>query len=132
MKYMTAIVASMLTVGAQAQYTVKITLKELPSRPLAEVVYIAGNFNNWNPKDENFRLQKNEKGLFFIEIKDVESADYEFKFTRGSWDQGETNDKGTEGYHPFRQLFSIFNSGLERWVQPNTKSFYRFRPGKNH
>jgi predicted alpha/beta superfamily hydrolase len=96
MKYMTAIVASMLTVGAQAQYTVKITLKELPSRPLAEVVYIAGNFNNWNPKDENFRLQKNEKGLFFIEIKDVESADYEFKFTRGSWDQGETNDKGTD------------------------------------
>jgi predicted alpha/beta superfamily hydrolase len=96
MKYMAGIIAGMLAASAHAQYTVQITLKELPSSPSTEAVYITGNFNNWNPKDENFRLQKNDRGFFFIEIKEVEAADYEFKFTRGNWETGETNAKGTD------------------------------------
>jgi predicted alpha/beta superfamily hydrolase len=96
MKYMTAIIISMLTVTGQAQNTVKITITGLPAAPVTDAVWIAGNFNNWNPQDESFRLQKDEKGFFFIEIKDVDAAAYEFKFTRGGWDKGETDDKGDD------------------------------------
>jgi len=96
MKYMAGIIAGILTMSAQAQHTVKITLTAVPAMPATDAVYLAGNFNNWNPKDEDFRLQKNEQGQFFIEIKKVEPAGYEFKFTRGSWDQGETNEKGAD------------------------------------
>ena len=117
MKYMAGILAGVLTVSAQAQYTVKITLTELPPQPVTDTVYIAGNFNNWNPKDENFRLQKNEQGHFFIEIKDVEPAGYEFKFTRGSWEQGETNDKGAD--LPNRKVTirsdSVFQFSIAGW-----------------
>jgi predicted alpha/beta superfamily hydrolase len=96
MKYMAGIIITMLTVTAQAQYTVKISITGLPAAPATDAVYLAGNFNNWNPQDESFRLQKNEKGVFFIEIQDVDPATYEFKFTRGSWDKGETNSKGDD------------------------------------
>ena len=102
MKYMAGIIISMLTVTAQAQYTVKITITGLPAAPATDAVYLTGNFNNWNPQDESFRLQKDNNGHFFIEIKEVDAAAYEFKFTRGSWDKGETDSKG--GDLPNRQI----------------------------
>jgi len=97
MKYMAAgIIISMLTLTAKAQYTVQLKITGLPAAPATDTIYLTGNFNNWNPQDESFRLQKNEKGFFFIEIKDVEAASYEFKFTRGSWDKDETDSKGDD------------------------------------
>jgi predicted alpha/beta superfamily hydrolase len=94
MKSVAGIILCMLTLTTQAQYSVKIMIAGLPASPATDVIYVTGNFNNWNPQDENFRLQKNEHGFFFIEIKDVDAAAYEFKFTRGSWDKGETDIKG--------------------------------------
>jgi predicted alpha/beta superfamily hydrolase len=93
MKYIADLILSMIILTAQAQYNVKINITGLPAAPATDAVYLTGNFNNWNPQDESFRLQKNEKGDFFIEIKEVDSATYEFKFTR---DKGETNSKGDD------------------------------------
>ncbi len=95
-KQVAAGIITMLTVTVQAQYTVKINVTGLPAVPATDAIYIAGNFNNWNAQDELFRLQKNKNGVFFIEIKNVEPAVYEFKFTRGSWDKGETDSKGND------------------------------------
>jgi hypothetical protein len=41
---------------------------EIDERP----IYITGNFNDWNPRDPNYVLEKDEKieDLYFIEIKD--------------------------------------------------------------
>jgi len=81
---------------SSAQYTVKVQIDSLPASPAATAIYIAGNFNNWNPTDENSRIQKNDKGVFVIEINNVEAATYELKFTRGSWDNVETDKTGKE------------------------------------
>ena len=91
------IIVSMLTLTAAAQNTVRFNITGLPAAPPAtDTIYITGNFNGWNPKDENYRLQKDAIGSFFIEWQNVEPASYEFKFTRGSWDTGETYSKGDE------------------------------------
>jgi len=96
-KYMaTAIIVNMLTITTHAQFTVKVKIEGLPDAPATDAMYITGNFNGWNPKDENYRLQKDKKGNFFTAIKDAGAATYEFKFTRGSWDKVETDDKGAD------------------------------------
>jgi predicted alpha/beta superfamily hydrolase len=96
MKYMAGIIISMFTLNVQSQYNIRVTITGLPAAPATDVVYIAGNFNNWNPQDENFRLQKDGNGYFFIEINEADAGSYAFKFTRGSWDKGETDKKGND------------------------------------
>lgn len=93
---MAGIIMGLLTVTPQPPYTIKITITGLPAAPATDVIYLAGNFNNWNPQDESFRLQKDATGNFFIEIKEVDAGAYEFKFTRGSWNWSETDDKGND------------------------------------
>ena len=92
----TAIMINVLTITAQAQFTVTLKIDGLPGIPATDTVYLTGNFNGWNPKDENYRLQKDTKGNFFTTIKDAGAAAYEFKFTRGSWDKVETDSKGAD------------------------------------
>lgn len=96
MKRMLALVLSCWSITSFAQYTVKLQIDSLPDAPVASAIYIAGNFNNWNPFDEDTRLQKYGDGKFFIEIPHVEAATYEFKFTRGSWETVETNKTGAD------------------------------------
>jgi predicted alpha/beta superfamily hydrolase len=79
-----------------AQYTVKVQIDSLPASPAASEVFIAGNFNNWDPGDVNSSMKKNDKGVFTIEINNVQGATYELKFTRGSWDNVETDRTGKE------------------------------------
>ena len=96
MKYMAGIIMSMLAVTGQAQFTVSFTINELPVSPSTDMVYLAGSFNNWNPQDEAFRLQKNERGKFFITVKGLLPGSYECKFTRGSWPATETDKDGMD------------------------------------
>ncbi|MEP7278152.1 MAG: alpha/beta hydrolase-fold protein [Bacteroidota bacterium] len=86
----------MAIMNLQAQYTVKLVITALPEKPATDTIYIAGNFNSWNPQDETFLLQKDKNGHFFLEIKDVAPDSYEFKFTRGSWNKSETDKKGAD------------------------------------
>lgn len=96
MKYMAGILIGLAAMTAQASHTIKITIAGLPAAPATDLLYIAGNFNNWNPRDDQFRLQKNEQGLFFIELQHMPAGSYQFKFTRGSWNTGETDEKGVD------------------------------------
>ena len=81
---------------AVGQHKVVIRINSLPASPAAEAIYIAGNFNNWNPKDEGFRLTKESDGKFTIVFPNVATGDYEFKFTRGGWETVETTADGRQ------------------------------------
>jgi predicted alpha/beta superfamily hydrolase len=59
-----------------------------------EDFYVTGSFNNWNPKDEAYKLKPFGTKRKAVIVKDVPAGKYEFKFTRGSWEKGETNAKG--------------------------------------
>ncbi|KIC93007.1 alpha/beta hydrolase-fold protein [Flavihumibacter solisilvae] len=88
------LIISVCLCQATAQYKVVIRITSLPASPQASEVFIAGDFNNWNPSDPNSRLQKGAQGLFFFEGSNVPSGTYVYKFTRGSWETVETNFKG--------------------------------------
>jgi hypothetical protein len=76
-----------------AQYTLRIIVDEVGAKKLDDI-YLAGNFNNWNPKDDKYKLKPFGVSRRGIILKDMVSGDYEFKFTRGSWDKVETSAKG--------------------------------------
>ncbi|VEH21018.1 Predicted hydrolase of the alpha/beta superfamily [Chryseobacterium nakagawai] len=58
-------------------------------------VFITGNFNNWNPKDDNYLLQRSDSHHYFIEIEDEKLADeIEYKFTKGGWENVELDKYG--------------------------------------
>lgn len=72
---------------------VTLTLSSLPKNtPLDEDIYIAGNFNNWDPCDSNFKLIK-QGSSYKITLK-ADTGIAEYKFTRGSWSKVECGVKG--------------------------------------
>ena len=59
-------------------------------------IYISGNFNDWAPDKEDFRLQKQGEGLYALHypisypLPDM----LEYKYTKGGWDQVELDEFG--------------------------------------
>ena len=76
-----------------AQYKLHIPIHAIPSStPSGESIYAAGTFNNWNPKDENYRFQKGPGG-YSITLN-VKEKTGEYKLTRGGWDKVECDKAG--------------------------------------
>jgi predicted alpha/beta superfamily hydrolase len=84
-----------------SQYTLKLVVTSVPkptvnvAQRAAEPVYVAGNFNNWNPKDDNYKLKPLGSRLSVV-LKDIPAGMYAFKFTRGDWSRVETTSDGRD------------------------------------
>jgi hypothetical protein len=78
-----------------AQYTVRIIVTDIAAKAKDEI-YIAGNFNSWNPADQAAKMKPFAGSRRVIVLKDMDTGHYEFKFTRGSWDKVETTSKGED------------------------------------
>jgi predicted alpha/beta superfamily hydrolase len=77
-----------------AQLTIKIT--SVPnSTPSGDPIYIAGNFNNWDPANANYIFSKNGDGSYQISFYPP-AGTLEYKFTRGSWTSVEGNQQGLD------------------------------------
>lgn len=71
----------------------KLRIDRLPENTPGDAsFFVAGNFNNWNPADADFKFQlKNKK----FEVNIPAGFDtIKFKITRGSWETVETNKTG--------------------------------------
>ncbi|MBP9222056.1 MAG: alpha/beta hydrolase, partial [Chitinophagales bacterium] len=87
-------------------------------------IYIAGNFNQWNPGDLELKF-KNENGKIALTfIPDSGITYLEFKFTRGTWETGEVYKDG--GYRTNRSYFYTPGMLLELTVE----SFQDIAPTK--
>lgn len=77
-------------------YRQQIVIDQVPlNTPEGSNIYITGNFNNWDPGDEKFRLTHNPDGTYSIDLpRGVGQVEY--KFTRGDWTRGEKNECGYE------------------------------------
>lgn len=62
--------------------------------PLKEDIYLAGSFNNWQPNDSKYKFSRLSTNIFKLNI-DLPQGDYQYKFTRGSWSNGETGLNGS-------------------------------------
>jgi AraC-like DNA-binding protein len=73
----------LLPLSMAAQLTV--TIKQLPDyTPPEDSIYLVGSFNDWNPKDQNFRFHRLNDGRWQYNFL-TPMPDFEFKITRGSW-----------------------------------------------
>lgn len=75
---------------------VTFTVQSLPAyTPPQDSIYIAGNFNGWDPGLSDYMLHKNAHGKWSITLPAQGAGSVlKFKFTRGSW---ETVEKGAGG-----------------------------------
>jgi len=65
--------------------------------PPEDTLFIAGDFQGWNPGDPEFALQKNVENKWFITWNDVAAGlNIQFKFTRGDWNRVEKGPNGEE------------------------------------
>lgn len=110
----TCVLASMIL---QAQVIFKIT--GLPDdTPLEDRVFLAGNFNNWNPGDPALSIDWKDPEQRSITVHPAQTGRLEFKFTRGDWDSAEGNADG--GYLPNRTLDY---TGLPQTVEVTIQSW---------
>lgn len=78
-----------------SQFTLRLVVNE-PATKKQDEIYVAGSFNNWNPKDEKYKLKPFGTSRKAIVIKDIPAGKYQFKFTRGDWDKVQTTAKGDD------------------------------------
>jgi predicted alpha/beta superfamily hydrolase len=77
-----------------AQVTVTFKTDKLPPfKTAAKDLYLAGDFNNWNPADKAWQLQSGQSGNYQL-IKNLPKGSYSFKVTKGSWETVECGANG--------------------------------------
>ncbi|MES2371276.1 MAG: alpha/beta hydrolase-fold protein [Bacteroidota bacterium] len=95
MKKLALLFCILFAFEANAQFTVRLVITDVATRK-GDDIYIAGNFNGWNPKDENYKLKPFGGSRKSIVIKDLAAGTYAFKFTRGGFDKVETTSDGRD------------------------------------
>ncbi|MDB5246584.1 MAG: alpha-dextrin endo,6-alpha-glucosidase [Segetibacter sp.] len=93
--FLFALLSFLVPKHSKSQYTLRLIVNEVATKNLDDV-YVAGSFNNWNPRDEKYKLKPYGTKRRAIVLKDIPAAKYEFKFTRGSFDKVETTAKGED------------------------------------
>jgi predicted alpha/beta superfamily hydrolase len=120
-------IVSILSFDSYAQFTVKLTIKNYPSLHSSDSIFIAGNFNQWDPHNLQFQFNKNEQGNY-LELKNLPANFYEFKLTRGNWNAVESNADGSSVQNRLLHLVSdtIIELNVAAWQDDFVK------PGKTH
>jgi hypothetical protein len=89
---------------------VRVILESLPpDTPTDDQLFIAGNFNNWDPGNPQWKLQKDSHGIYYADIPRSEGT-LEFKITRGSWGTVECELSGEDisnRTYPYKDLEKI-------------------------
>jgi predicted alpha/beta superfamily hydrolase len=106
----------LITLPVTSQQKIRIEINSLPANtPAASTIFIAGNFNGWNPQHKNFQFQKNENG-YFIELS-LNPGSYEYKITRGGWDKVEYSKNGMDIQNRILkvEVNAIITLSIEGW-----------------
>lgn len=84
-----------------------------------EFIYLAGDFNNWNASDPQYRFKKLSGGRYVFNLKLNDSKMHEFKITRGTWESEEADARGRKmGNKRISPGFSsdTLRMRIARWV----------------
>lgn len=89
------LLVSLLVKQIDAQITIEITNAQDFPDSICSHVFVAGNFNGWNPADEKTKFKRVGDRLVVTLDLSVNLSVVEYKFTAGSWDRGEVMENGT-------------------------------------
>jgi len=81
-----------------AQTMVIRFMVELPGQGISQdsAVYIAGSFNGWNPRDENYRMVRVDNIHYELDVPCFANKNYEYKYTLGGWENVEKTPEGKD------------------------------------
>jgi len=124
-----AILFSSILLG---QNNIHFEIKSIPSNTDNKNLYMAGSFNNWNPGDEKYRFNKNERGNYCLNLN-LNTGSYEFKITRGGWDKVECKKDGSWIENRIYKIESdsIIELSIEGWEDKFTTKQKSSTAGKN-
>jgi len=106
----------LLPVFAFSQYRVTVIIEKAPAGT-PDRLFLAGNFNEWQPADENNVLEKGTDGKHIRVYEDVPAGEYEYKVTAGSMESVEVAADGKEIKNRLLSLKSdtTIRLTVERW-----------------
>ncbi len=81
---------------AGALATVTFRVQAPTGTPTGDTVFVAGDFQAWNPGSPAYALTKQPDGRWTIALQLTAGAPIQFKFTRGSWARVEKDANGNE------------------------------------
>jgi hypothetical protein len=93
-----------MTAPLQADADISFRVAVPDDTPPNAMVYIAGDFQSWQPGDPDYQLEIIEDNLWQITLPMAEGQALQFKFTLGGWDQVE---KGPEGQEMQNRLHKV-------------------------
>jgi len=101
---------------SEAQYNVVFKLEKYPLLHNKDSIFIAGDFNNWDPHSSTHALSSANENSFSLYLK-LAAGEYEYKCTRGSWGKTESEDNGADVEN---HVFSVnsdttINVNIEAW-----------------
>ncbi len=74
--------------------TLILSVTAIPENtPEDATLYVTGNFNDWSPRDEDYRMRQRPNGTFVATIP-LRAEQTDFKITRGSWSSIESRANG--------------------------------------
>jgi alpha-glucosidase len=105
-KFSISLVCLLISFGLGAQVT--FILESIPDyTPPEDNIYIAGDFNGWNPGDPAFMLDQNSMDQWEITLEGfTNGTSIQYKFTRGDWG---TVEKGPNGEEIANRQFTFGN-----------------------
>ncbi|WP_044221467.1 helix-turn-helix domain-containing protein [Flammeovirga pacifica] len=88
----------------------KITVNSIPEEtPYDATLFVAGDFNNWNPRDPESKMSKHPDGKYYLSLP-LGLKKLEYKITRGSWESVEGRDNGRAIHN------RVFNMEEDGWM----------------
>lgn len=114
MKQILYILGFLIVSSVSAQVT--IVIDDLPKEtPKEASIFVSGGFENWTGGQEQYQL-KQKDGIYQITIPTSENL--LFKFTQGSWESVECNDKGEaidNRNYIFKKANDTIHVNIEGW-----------------
>ncbi len=90
----------LLLAGLNLHGQLTFIVNDVPANtPDSSIIFLAGNFNGWQPGLTTYQLEEDSLGRYLITFN-PNPGTLEFKFTRGSWETVEGNLTG--GFRPNR------------------------------
>lgn len=77
-------------------YTVTFEVIVPDDTPEDDDIYLVGEFNSWDPEDEQFIMERVDDNTYEITIEDKAFSMVQYKFTRGGWGTREQNSDGED------------------------------------
>lgn len=85
MKFLKIIVFTVMIGGLFSCKRTTLVVMQIPANtPVASSIYVSGNFNYWDPGDQNYQLLPLKDSLYYIDLPSAIGT-VEYKFTRGDW-----------------------------------------------